>query len=275
MPALRELQYRFGAAIRDGNTGAVESFIRAAGIEPARRIAIYRNNWHENSLATLTAAYPVLKRLVGDDYFRQLAREFQGLHPSRSGNLQHLGAPLAEMLGRRFARTEFAYFADIARFEWAYQESLVAAEHGALDVERLATVPEANLPFLGFVLHPAIRLVRSDFPVLTIWSAHQPGADGAAIDTTTIDLNAGGENVLLRRTQREVEMRRLPSAEFAFLESLAHGSSLAGAADDASAIDAEFDLMQVLQRYVGLAVLVDFTAHMASPNNDGECSWPL
>jgi hypothetical protein len=270
MPALRELQRRFGAALMGGDAADIAPFIRAAGIEPARRIAIYRNNWRENCLANLAAAYPVLKRLVGDDYFRQLAREFQGLYPSRSGNLQHLGAPLAEFLGGRFARTQFAYFADIARLEWAYQEILVAADHDALDVGRLATVPEPDWAKLGFALHPAVRLVRSDFPVLTIWSAHQPGTEGMAIDNTTIALDSGGENVLLRRTSSEVEMRRLPRAEFAFLESLARGQSLAAAADEAQACDGLFDLACALQRYVGLAVIVDFSSGTALPDTDGD-----
>jgi hypothetical protein len=267
MPALRELQYRFGAALASGDCATIEPYIRAAGIEPARRIAIYRNNWHENCLATLVAAYPVLNRLVGDAYFRQMSREFQGACPSHAGNLQHLGAPLAGFLQQRFARTEFEYLADVARLEWAYQEILVAADHDRLDVRRLADVAESCWPDLGFALHPASRLVRSDFPVLTVWSAHQPGADGSAapaIDHTTIDLRAGGENVLLRRTSREVELRRLSRAEFAFLEALSRGSSLAAAADAAGAADPAFDLARVLQRHVGLEVLVDFTARTAA-----------
>ena len=270
MPALRELQRQFGAALTDGDAAGIAPFIRDAGIEPARRIAIYRNNWHENFLATLAAAYPVLKRLVGDDYFRQMTREFQRLYPSRSGNLQHLGAPLADFLDGRFARTQFAYFADVARLEWAYQETLVAADHDALDVRRLAAVPESHWPELGFALHPAVRLVRSDFPVLTIWSAHQPGPAGTAIDNTTIALDSGGENVLLRRTRLEVEMRRLPRAEFTLLENLARGRSLAAAADEAQASDASFDLACALRRYVGLAVIVDFSTGKAPPNTDGD-----
>src|SRR6266850_3662591 len=114
MPALRELQRRFAMALLDGDAEAVAPFIRGAGLEPARRVAIYRNNCRETFLATLAAAYPVLKQLVGDDYFRQLVREYQERYPSRSGNLQHLGAALAGFLDRRFARTPFDYFTDVA-----------------------------------------------------------------------------------------------------------------------------------------------------------------
>lgn len=266
MPALHELQRRFGLALLGGDTAAIEPFIRPAGIEPARRLAIYRNNSRETFLATLAATFPVLKRLVGGDYFRQIAQEFQERFPSGSGNLQHLGAPLPLYLERRFARTQFAYFAGVAELEWAYQEILVAADHAPLDVERLAAVPESGWAELRFILHPAVRLVRSDFPVLSIWSAHQPGVDGAgaaAIDSGPVELDACAENVLLRRTHLDVEMQRLPRADFAFLESLALRSTLAAAAEEAIAFDSSFDLTQALQRYVGLAVLTDFTVEIS------------
>jgi len=254
MPALRELQRRFAMALLDGDAEAVAPFIRGAGLEPARRVAIYRNNCRETFLATLAAAYPVLKQLVGDDYFRQLVREYQERYPSRSGNLQHLGAALAGFLDRRFARTPFDYFTDVARLEWAYQEILVAAEHAPLDITRLGCVAESNWPELRFQLHPAVRLVRSDFPVLSIWSAHQAGADVAGTR-----LDAGGESILLRRTDCDVEMHRLPRAEFAFLENLTRGATLTAATDDAISLDSTFEVAQTLQRLVGLAVLVDFT----------------
>jgi hypothetical protein len=259
MPALPELQRRFGAALTVGDDAAIVPFVHAAGIDPARRIAIYRNNWRENFLATLAATYPVIKRLVGDAYFRQLARDFQALHPSQCGNLQQLGAPLAAYLRQRFAGTEYAYFADVARLEWAYQEVLTAAEQGPLDVGSLRLVPDACWPQLRFSLHPAARLVRSEFPVLRIWSAHQPGADGAAIDRTVISLDAGGDCLLLHRTSSHVEMRRLARAEFALLERLAGGESLAAAASHACTCDAEFDLTQALLRNVSLGVLADFS----------------
>lgn len=261
MPALRELQRRFGAALReafpDGDTSEIESLVRGAGIDPARRLNIYRNNSIENFRATLAAAYPVLERLVGTGYFRQMAREYQDRYPSRSGNLQHLGAALATFLERRVARTEFAYFIDVARLEWAYQEILVAAEHAPFAIERLGTVGEDAWASLGFVLHPAVRLVRSEFPILSIWSAHQDSACDSAV--ARIDLASGGENVLLRRAERDVEMHRLPAPDFAFLESLASDATLADATDRATALEETFDLTRALKRYVGLTVLVDFT----------------
>ena len=255
MPSLHDLQRAFGTALLAGDGAAIEPHIVANGVEPSARLRIYRNNSREGFLATLRTAYPVLQRLVGEEYFRQTALEYRELFPSLSGNQHHVGERLPEFLARRYAQSEYRYFQDVARLEWAFQEVLVAADQGPLDIESLQHVAAADYPGLVFTLHPAARLVSSEYPVLTIWNANQPGADADQI----IDLGSGAEHVLLLRTSQGVELRRLDGAEFSFLTSIARGASLADAAEAASGSGA-FDLGVSLRRYVAAQVLVDFHA---------------
>jgi hypothetical protein len=259
MPSLPEIQRSFAAAL-SGDDSALVAHVLANGIDPAVRIRVYRNNARETLVATLRAAFPILERLVGEDYFRQLALEYRERFPSRSGDLHHIGERLAEFLAQRFAESRYRYFADIARLEWAYQEVMVAADHDALPVERLREVPAADYARLQFRFHPAVRLVASAFPVLRIWSANQPGGDADQV----IDLDGGGENVLLARTAHDVELRLLDIAEFTFLKHTANGVSLAQAADLASEAG-DFDLGATLRRQVASGVLVDFTLSDRQP----------
>lgn len=253
MPSLLELQEAFGSALLFEETAAIEPFVRANGLEPAARLRIYRNNARENFLATLQAAYPVLERLVGTEYFRQMGLQYMQRHPSPSGNLHHVGARLAGFLALRFEGTEYAYLAEVARLEWACQEVLVAADHEPLDLARLGAVPSESYARLVFRLHPAVRLVASRFPVMRIWSANQPGSDASE----RIDLASGGERTLVRRGSETVELRQLEAAEFAFLEGIARGEPLGAIADNAAL--AGFDLGAALRRYVGVHALVDFS----------------
>lgn len=253
MPSLHDLQRAFGTALLFGDGAAIEPYIFANGIAPAARLRIYRNNTREGFLTTLRATYPVLQRLVGEDYFRQMVLEYRERSPSPSGNLHHAGERLPEFLSRRYVETGYRYFADVARLEWAFQEVLVAADHPPLDVDSLQRVVPADFPGLVFTLHPAARLVSSGFPILTIWNANQPGADADQI----IDLGSGAERVLLLRTDEDVELRRLDAAEFSFLTSIARGETLADAAEAASAGGA-FDPGASLRRYVAARALVDF-----------------
>ncbi len=265
MPSLHELQRAFTGALLFDETADIEPHVLANGVEPAARLRIYRNNTRENFLATLRAAYPVLERLVGAAYFRQVALGYLQRFPSPSGDLQHVGERLATYLERRFAASEYAYFIDVARLEWAYQEVLVAAEHAPLDLGRLQGIEPADYANLRFALHPAVRLVESSFPVLTIWTANQ--ADGASEEV--IDLRQGGERVLVQRTRDAVELTRLPQPDSAFLSAVAAGDTLIRAAEAAAACsDAEVDLGAILRRYVSGGVIVDFLSASQLPTGD-------
>lgn len=265
MPSLHELQRAFAGALLFGEMEEIAPHVLANGIEPVARLRIYRNNARENFLGALRAIYPVLERLVGADYFRQLALDYMQRYPSPRGDLHYAGERLAAYLERRHAAGEYGYFADVARLEWAYQEVLVAAEHAPLDLERLREIDPTEYAQLRFSLHPAVRLVESAYPVLTIWSANQADRDAGDI----VDLRKGGERVLVKRTAEAVELARLSESEFSFLAALAAGETLSSAADAASAHTAtDFDLGSVLRRHVAGGVIVDFHRPASMPTGE-------
>jgi hypothetical protein len=251
MPSLRELQLRFCAALFDTALEPVAQLLRDDGIGAAERLAIYRNNLREGFRKTLALEFPVIEQLVGAAYFRRLALELQAEHPSRSGDLHHIGAPFADFLAARFDSTPYAYLADVARLEWAREQALVAADAPALQPERLRPVDPQRYGALQCTLHPACTLVASAYPVLRIWQMHQPGA---APDI--IDLASGGQNVLVQRSRGGCELQLLDPACFACLAALAGGAPLGAALDAALAIDGEFDLGAALARLFALEVFV-------------------
>ena len=140
MLPLRELQLRFAAALFDGAVEPIAPHVLAGALGADARLRIYRNNLREGFRKTLALEFPVIERLVGAQYFAQLALELLTEHPSRAGNLHHVGAPLAAFLRRRFAGTEHAYLPDVAELEWACQEALVAADSEPLDPQSLRRI---------------------------------------------------------------------------------------------------------------------------------------
>jgi hypothetical protein len=130
--SLRELQVAFLDGVLRGSPAQISSLIAASELAPERRIAIYANNAREGFLAMLAATFPVIERLSGADWFRQTGREYMHRHPSCSGNLYYVGERFAAFLDEHLRDTDYAYFADVARLEWAYQEVLVAADHPSL-----------------------------------------------------------------------------------------------------------------------------------------------
>jgi len=103
--SLPELQARIAATLFGDAAAPPPGCIRSDGIAAELRLGIYRNNLEEGFAKTLALEFPVMQRLVGEDYFRQLALSFLAGHPSRSGDLHQVGAPFASFLREQFADT--------------------------------------------------------------------------------------------------------------------------------------------------------------------------
>jgi len=259
--SLRNIQSSFAAHLFEDEPGSIIPWIRADGIDPAARLQIYRNNLHEGFQKTLALEYPVIRGLVGNDYFRQLALAFLACYPSTSGDLHHLGTPFASFLRSQFADTGYLYLADVAALEWAYQECLVAAELDPFDPLTLRDVPAQSYATLRFTLRPTCRLVHSRFPVLKIWEVNQPEA---AADET-IDLDSGPDFLLVFRTPRGIFFRRIHEDDHRLLAAFAAGHPLDEALELSLASNPHFNLGAALHRCIELGVLARMTFFQSTP----------
>jgi hypothetical protein len=255
MLSLRELQTRFAASVFGEAPERVTPWIRPQGIDPVARIGIYRNNLQQGFLKTLALEFPVIQRLVGAEYFRQLALTFLTRHPSASGDLHHVGARFPAFLRQQFIGGRYCYFADVAALEWACQECLVAEERTSLDPRVLRAVPPEAYATLRFMLHPAARLLRSDFPIVRIWEVNQAGYTGEEL----VDLDVGADLMLVRRTAQGIDIRRLSPGDFQLLSTLAGGEPLAEGLEASLACEPQFDLGAALRRCFELGVLTEMT----------------
>jgi hypothetical protein len=251
MPSLLETQALIsGALLRgDGAYGATSLLRAGRGVAAERRLHVYRNNLFASLGAALAAVYPVVTRLVGDDFFRQLARDYVVRHPSRSGNLHEFGAQLPAYLRRQAALAALPYLADVAALEWASHEVYHEADEAPFDAEALARLPVDAQARLRLHLQLATRFVASPFPVLAIWQANQAAASE---DVAPVSLDAGAVRLLVARRDFEVEFRVLGGAEDRFLRALAEGRTLPSALHAALATDARFDVGATLGRHFAL-----------------------
>ena len=96
---------------------------------------------------------------------------------------------------------------------------------------------------LTFRFDPSVSFVASSWSIDTIWHANQPDADS----DRTIDLDAGGVRLEIRRVGDDVVFRGLEPAAYAFRRSLLAGCSLAGALTTAQAEDEAFDVTEALR----------------------------
>lgn len=255
MPSLRELQLAFAAAVFEpGERSRIADAIDARGMEPGKRHGIYRNNIFHNYRAALRDVYPVVERLVGQEFFGFAADRYTPLNPSLHGNLHSFGGGFGAFLDGFVPAADLPYLGDVARLEWLVHEAFHAADGAAMALDRLAAVPPERLPLLTFTLHPACRLLESRFPVHRIWQVNQP--EGEAEET--IDLGAGGVRLLIRRHGHAVDLEPVEAAEFALLRAFAAGRPLRDALQAAQVEAPDFCLEAVLLRRIGDAVVVNF-----------------
>ncbi|MGH6692125.1 MAG: HvfC/BufC family peptide modification chaperone, partial [Gammaproteobacteria bacterium] len=187
MPSLLEVQSAFVRGVFDPADAAVAELIVPGGSSAGARLAVYQRNALGNYGTALRDVFPVLLRLVGEPFFDQLARAYATQTPSCSGDLHDFGAELGAFLEALPAARDLPYLADVARLEWAVHRTFHGRHTPALDAARLAAVPPERLPDLRFELHPAARLLRSPYPVLTIWHVNQPQWTG----DQAVDLGLG------------------------------------------------------------------------------------
>jgi hypothetical protein len=250
--AIATWQRAFLAALVTGDDARAAALVRPGNCGAEARLGIYRHTMRGNRRAALRSAYPVVAALVGEAFFDEAADRFAEAEPSRSGDLHRFGPGLAAFLAAYPHAAGLPYLPDVARLEWAWHESFHAAEHAPLDFARLAGVPEERYGDLRFRLHPSARLVRSGHPVLAIWNAHQEGGTGAA----DVDLDAGGERVLVFRGDADTRMFALPEADWSLLAGMEQGAAL----DDLAALPLPPDegdfLGAALRRWTGEGVIV-------------------
>jgi hypothetical protein len=251
MPSLLDTQALVSGALLRGETAyGVVSLLRSGrGVAAERRLHVYRNNLFASLGAALGAVYPVVARLVGEGFFRQLARGYVLGHPSLSGDLHDFGAQLPAYLHKQASLATLPYLADVAALEWACHEVYHEADEAAFDASALAGLPAEAQARLRLHLQLATRFVASPFPVLAIWRANQAAASD---DVTPVSLDAAGVHLLVARCDFEVEFRVLGGGEDRFLRALAEGRTLPAALQAALASEAGFDLGATLGRHFAL-----------------------
>ncbi len=255
MPALSDQLSGFGGAIVRGDEPAPQIDKSYRNYSVATAIGIYCNNYRGNLHDTLAGAYPVIRQLVGDDFFRFMARKYIEQHPSRSGNLHHYGAEMGDFLASFGPAQELPYLPDVAALEWACHRAYFAEDAPTLDLDKLAQMPPGQYPDLVLHTHPSCHLVRSRYPVVTIWQAHQPGA-GADF---RIDLDSGASIALVNRKNDVVTVNELPAADAGWLQAIQHGTALGEATAAALQRHPDFDLQGLLLNLVAQGVLTDIS----------------
>lgn len=244
MPGLIEVQRRFANVLRAGR-GEAEMLACLQG-DPQRNaslLAVYRGNAVANAHKALQLAYPVIRQIVGDEFFEALARAYRDSHASHSGDLNEYGDCFADFLAGFEHVADMPYLPVVAQLEWGVVQAACAVDHVSLPITALADFAPELLGELQFGLQPAVRCMQAEFPVASIWLQHQPDFTAAL----HIDLTAA-ECCIVHRSGWRAAVLPVTAAELAFWRVAQAGEPLGAMLDAAFSLDESFDVQAALSR---------------------------
>jgi hypothetical protein len=240
-PDMRDWQNDFAAALLNPAAPVPQGIVGPNCERDLKRFNVYRNNVFVGLIEALKAAFPAVCRIVGDEFFSAMARVHAALEPPASPVMLEYGATFPAFIEAFEPARSVPYLSDVARLERAWVEAYHAAESTPFALHELGAIDAARLPHVSFALHASLRVVRSPFPVVTLWQMNLDGGVPAATD-----IFRDGEQALVIRPDAEVEVRQVTPGAAIFIECLARGATVAVAASAAHDADPGFDLAQTL-----------------------------
>lgn len=248
--SLADVQAEFAAALIDPDLGAPSNVSGPDGAPAPRRFGVYRNNVIAGLVNALASSYPAVRRIVGEEFFRAMARRYVLASPPRSPVLMDYGASFADFIGTFQPASSLSYLPDVARIERAWREAYHAEDMAPLTREIIAQIPADKLAGASFSLHPSLRVVSSKYPALRIWRMNTAGETVAPVDLSV------AEDTMIVRPEADVEVRLMPPGGAVFVLALGAGDPLGTAAGAAIDADAAFDLAGNIAGLVSAGVLV-------------------
>ena len=163
LPEFRSVQLEFADHIRNPDVHPVP-----VGIEP-RRMKIYTDLFFNNIRSFIDSAYPIARKIVGEERWRALAREFVHRHRSESPYFLQISEEFLSFLHLRGLHDLPIFLLELCHYEWVELSLDVADDH----VEIEDYDPQADLA--GWIVRsPWVRCLTYTYPVHQIGVNHQP-----------------------------------------------------------------------------------------------------
>lgn len=224
---LHELQTRFLKGIYDASVeNDAYPYLQETRERTAeQQLSIYRGSIFGGLKKALAETYPVIKDLVGEDFFNAMLGQYIKTYPCSVQDLNYYGEELPDFIRELKQARSIPYLADVAKLEWFCNIALNTK------------IQKNNLVDLGFLnakqktqirlnLPNGSALLQSNYPVDEIWKIHQ--------DDSNVELELKEElvNLLVWKNERRLMIDKLSLEQFYFLEQIDSGLTFIDVCDD-------------------------------------------
>lgn len=253
MKNISQLQRNFANHIYKKSDKKIIAALPYSSQESLARLNIYRNNVFGSFNDVLESIFEVVKKIVGEKYFLQIAEEYHKKYHSKSGNLDYYGEEFPLFIKSIFKKHKLPYLYDLCRLELAYHQAYFSKNVAIFNVKKFQKISQENFFNLTFELHPSVFLFASKFPIFSIWKDNIKKFSKKKISL----LNP--EFAMVARSNGGLEIFKITQEEFIFLENIKQQKTLFEIYKKIiRATKKECDIGQILQRFIAIGVITNF-----------------
>ncbi len=239
--SLADIQSAMAKGLLHHKNEELEGFFNGDQEDLTARISVYRNNIFYSLANALADLYPVVQKLVGEEFFRALANRYVRKHPPAQAAMVYFGQDFPVFLAQDKACTDLLYLPDVARFELARQRAYHAADVESLSPQAMQEIGVERLLSSCLSLHPSLQILDSKWAARSIWQAHKTGQPRLE----DIDLQDSQQSILIRPAY-EVMVCAVDAATLALISAISEGAKLEAAIENTLEQHPELDVPQAL-----------------------------
>ncbi len=199
----------------------------SATLSAAQRLGVYSEQYILRLLDVVSNEHPGVKRLMGDDAFKELSLDYIDRYPPYGYSLDDLCHAMPYYLKHICEREDAALLHQMARFENALSTAYHSHRVGTVTAEDLSQIPQEIWPVLRFRPGPSLHIMAFDFNVIDILDAHKEG-------TPLPDLGPTPTWGAVWRHNHKVWHQRISRPRYEALLALTSGETVTSALERAS-----------------------------------------
>ncbi|MDW3096426.1 MAG: DNA-binding domain-containing protein [Gammaproteobacteria bacterium] len=227
---LSKLQQQFWGALTQYDNAIIASISSQGKLSADDRVEIYRTNVRSSHVSVLMSVYAVCEKILGSDYFKQIAINYYKRYPSSSYDLNDYGhkfpSYLKQLLMQRSELVDFQYLSDLAQLEWKIQKVYFSADNVLLDMAEFQKSCVNEAGDMKFSLQAGIDIQYSEFPIAELWEIHQTSTVAQQIEITN-----KSEHICIYRDGLQVVLKKIDEDLFSVISAIQDNKSLSEIAD--------------------------------------------
>lgn len=250
MRSLPEIQLGVRNAVVGGNFASIAPLLEG-GRAVEGRLAIHRRHYQTSLTKALFDKFPATVWLVGSAFVTDAARSFIAEHPPATPCIAEYGENFPSFLAKCQGADRTPYLQAFAEIEWNIGHVAIAIDKPSVAMEQLRRFPTDLLPDITLILQTGVRYLNASWPVDEIMRIYLAERRPERFEFAPAEVN-----LEIRGARGEFSINRLCTAEFIFRRETSLGRSIGKSAEEALAIDGNFD--------AGRALVSLFTAGLVS-----------